>query len=86
MSSGSCQRLAGALFLVVEHATVDDVGEVAFEDAHGLGFGVPAAAGVLDDVAALRVAAELGDSHAVQHGAAPPRLLSECPVRRWSSS
>jgi hypothetical protein len=68
VSSGSCQGFGGALFLVVEHAAVDNVGEVAFEDAHGFGFGVPAAAGVLDDVAGLRVAAELGNGHAVEHG------------------
>src|SRR4051794_41513053 len=53
---------------VARHLAVDDVGEVAFEDAAGFFFGVTAGAGVGVEGLRAGVASELGDGHAVQDG------------------
>ena len=51
---------------VADHAAVDDVGEVALEDAAGLLLGVPAGARVDVDALGAWLAAQLGDRHPVQ--------------------
>ena len=53
---------------VVGHLSVDDVGELTLEDAHGFFLGVTASAGVVVDAAGAWIAAELGDSDSVQAG------------------
>jgi hypothetical protein len=45
---------------------VDEVAEVAFQDAHGFVLGVSGRSGVVVDLAGSRFAAELGDGHAVE--------------------
>ena len=53
---------------VAGHSPVDDVAEVAFEDAHCFLLGVAAGAGVVVDFAGSWLASKLGDCHAVQAG------------------
>ena len=58
--------IGGALCEVANHAAVDDVGEVALEDAAGLLLGVAAGARVGVDRLGAWFAAQLGDGHPVQ--------------------
>ena len=45
---------------VADHPSVDDVGEVAFEDPHRFFLGVTAAAGVVIDLSGLEVRSAAG--------------------------
>ena len=52
----------------MNHVSVDDVAEVAFEDSHGFGLGVTVRAGVVVELAGARFATELGDGHTMEAG------------------
>ena len=73
VAAGRCVRVVvGGL----RHLSVDNVGELPLEDAHGLGFlGVAASLGVVVADAGAWVAAQLGDGHA----ASRRRLLTLAP-------
>jgi hypothetical protein len=65
----SCQ--VPALSSVPEHGSVDRVGEVALEDAHGLSTGVAMCAGLVVDLAGAGLVAELDHRDAIDGGVEP---------------
>src|SRR5579875_3930868 len=67
----------------MHHAAVDDVGKVALQDPDGLFFGVAPGSCVLEDLFCPRVAAELGDRHAVQDGVDPAVAAAVHAVAFW---
>src|SRR5450759_1189379 len=62
----SCQVRRSAS--VAEHGSVDRVGEVALEDAHGLSTSVPVGAGLVVDLACTGFVAELDHRDAIDGG------------------
>jgi len=53
---------------VVEHGSVDDVGESAFEDAEGFGLGLAGCEVLGDEVLGVGVDSYLGDGDPMQRG------------------
>jgi hypothetical protein len=69
---GSGSQAGGELGEVADHAAMDDIGEVSFEDPAGLFLGVAVGARVGVDRLGARLAALLGDRHPVEDGVHAP--------------
>ena len=66
--------LSGSVGDVAQHAPVDDVAELSFQDAHRFAFGVPASTGVVVDGSGAFVAGDDADQSSRAHLESVPDL------------